>query len=238
MPTIRGPPVSVSFTSVGVEVSFSHGFVLRVQVLERDVVRVALGQPQVEERRSWMVVDSSGDVPYQGRDKTDLSRFSKDALKGMKNKVEENGTIELESEHLMIRAFVKEDVRIECIEKSTGLLFFADAAFDAYRYGEDGGTFRHTLKSNSKTEEYYGFGECSGLLKKNFQRLRVDAKDCMGYDAETSDPLYKHWPYHVTLVNRGDSPSTCYGMLYDTMRRSVFDLGRFGASLHAFGINV
>lgn len=44
----------------------------------------------------------------------------------------------------------------------------------------------------------------------------------MGYDAENTDPLYKHWPYHFTRTGSG----ALYGLLYDTLRTGVFDLGK------------
>ena len=43
----------------------------------------------------------------------------------------------------------------------------------------------------------------------------------MGYDAETSDPLYKHVPFYMCENSVG-----CYGIYYDTSDSAVVDLGR------------
>lgn len=43
----------------------------------------------------------------------------------------------------------------------------------------------------------------------------------MGYDAETSDPLYKHVPFYMCENSVG-----CYGIYYDTSDSAVMDFGR------------
>lgn len=46
--------------------------------------------------------------------------------------------------------------------------------------------------------------------------------DSLGYDAETGDPLYKHWPYLITQ----DAASGIYwSVLYDNIADGTFDLG-------------
>jgi len=39
-------------------------------------------------------------------------------------------------------------------------------------------------------------------LDKQGSRIRLDPKDALGYDAETSDPLYKHHPFYITWNTR------------------------------------
>ena len=67
-------------------------------------------------------------------------------------------------------------------------------------------------------------------LDKHGRRLRTLALDALGYNAETSDPLYKHWPY---LIAR-DAGGTAYGLLYDTLAGATFDLGCEHDNYHGF----
>ena len=48
----------------------------------------------------------------------------------------------------------------------------------------------------------------------------------MGYDAEHSDPLYKHCPYIIVLDEATDGDVTFYAILYDTMQRGEVNLGK------------
>lgn len=221
MPTLTGPPLTVLADDHGVIAHFSNSLLLLVRVLESNLFQVKVGNISTEEKKSWIVVDSTGDVPWEGRDKLDYSRFSSPRIQ---TKSTSYGH-EIETEVLRIQINWTHDVRIQCFHKEHGL-FFSDTQFDAYRFAEEV-DFRHSV-SILDNEEYYGFGEPAGGLNKNGLRLRVDAKDSMGYDAEFSDPLYKHWPYHMTVLPSPtkSNKKICYGLLYDTMRRSVFDLGK------------
>jgi alpha-glucosidase len=72
-------------------------------------------------------------------------------------------------------------------------------------------------------ECYYGFGEKAGLLDKAGQRLRLCNVDALGYDAASSDPLYKHFPFYITFV---PELNLAYGLLYDNLATTTFDLGK------------
>ncbi|MGZ2906237.1 hypothetical protein AAEQ97_26420, partial [Pseudomonas aeruginosa] len=61
------------------------------------------------------------------------------------------------------------------------------------------------------------------------RRLRMSNRDAMGYDARTSDPLYKHLPFYIT--RRPDS-GTCIGLFYDTLADCTFDLGCERSNYH------
>jgi alpha-glucosidase len=50
----------------------------------------------------------------------------------------------------------------------------------------------------------------------------------MGYDARTSDPLYKHLPFYITRRPDG----ACFGLFYDTLSDCVFDLGCERSNYH------
>ncbi len=52
----------------------------------------------------------------------------------------------------------------------------------------------------------------------------MGALDACGYDAETTDPLYKHIPFYLTV--RPDEGGAAVGVFYDNLARAAFDLGK------------
>ena len=44
----------------------------------------------------------------------------------------------------------------------------------------------------------------------------------MGYNAEKSDPLYKHWPFFIAF---DPDLKRAYGVFYDSFARMEFDMG-------------
>ena len=44
--------------------------------------------------------------------------------------------------------------------------------------------------------------------------------DALGYDAELTDPLYKHFPFYITKTE-----NVSFGIFYDNYSISVFDMG-------------
>ncbi|MEL6151304.1 MAG: glycoside hydrolase family 31 protein, partial [Chloroflexota bacterium] len=69
----------------------------------------------------------------------------------------------------------------------------------------------------------YGFGERTGPLNKCGIRMEMRDLDCLGYNAERTDPLYKHFPFYITF---NPELNIAYGLLYDNMATTVFDMGR------------
>ncbi len=84
-------------------------------------------------------------------------------------------------------------------------------------FGE--GNFHYVLRENG--EKIFGLGDKGGDLDKSGRSFRIETSDCMGFDAETSDPLYKHYPFYICENSVG-----CYGIFYDTSDTSYFDFGK------------
>ena len=80
-------------------------------------------------------------------------------------------------------------------------------------------------------DQYFGMGDKTGPLDKHGRRLRTLQLDALGYNGETSDPLYKHWP--MFLGRRRDS-GLCYGIYYDTLSECTFDFGQEFDNYHGF----
>ncbi|GAB4571438.1 MAG: glycoside hydrolase family 31 protein [Anaerolineae bacterium] len=190
---------------------------LVIQTLEPDVVRVWFmpdGAPRLN--RTWAVPGHGGDVPREGRLRTDLSPFGLPSVEAE----EGDSGIWLRTEQLALRVD-PDEMRITW-HTAAGTLFAEDRVRGAYAYDRAGRAVRHTLVRRPG-EHYYGFGEKSGPLDKAGMRFRVDATDALAYNAETSDPLYKHWPFYITFV---PDLNVAYGLFYDNPAVGVFDLGR------------
>ena len=46
---------------------------------------------------------------------------------------------------------------------------------------------------------YYGMGERHSPLQLNERHVRLACVDAMGYNAQASDPLYKHLAYYIAF---------------------------------------
>jgi alpha-glucosidase len=190
---------------------------LRISVLADDLIRVQLwpdGQPRLD--RTWMVVGADGDVPREGRRRDDLSPFPLPAF----DLDAADGVLRLRTAdlHVTIRLNDFRLVWSDAAERP----FAADLIAQAYQYDRRGRAVYHYLVRDPD-EHYYGFGEKAGPLDKAAARLRMHNVDALGYNAETSDPLYKHFPFYITYVPALD---IAYGLFYDNLADSVFDLGR------------
>ncbi|WP_299432237.1 TIM-barrel domain-containing protein [uncultured Meiothermus sp.] len=99
-----------------------------------------------------------------------------------------------------------------------GQAILQDHPQTAYRLTPSG--IRHT-RVQQPTEQYFGLGEISGVLQRNSRRFRLEPRDACNYDAEFSDPLYKHIPLYLTR----HSENCWSALLYDQPHPMVFDFG-------------
>lgn len=113
----------------------------------------------------------------------------------------------------------------------TDVPMLADRATAAYRLPRHGSGFRHALKRDLK-ERYYGFGETSGSADKHGRKLEMGTSDALGYDARSTQPLYKHIPYYATV--RPDLGGRSVGLFYDCLAPGRFDLGQEIDAYHDF----
>ena len=195
----------------------ARGERVTLSVLEHDLIRVRHepdGAPRLD--RTWLIVGPDGDTPREGRLRADLSPFSLPAY----TFAQDGPVHHLHTERLHLTIHT-DRLALEWAD-GADRRFAADLAMHAYAYDARGQAVWHYLE-RATTEHYYGFGEKAGPLDKHGQRLRMLNLNAFYYDAETSDPLYKHWPFYITYVPELD---IAYGLLYDNLATSVFDLGR------------
>ena len=101
-----------------------------------------------------------------------------------------------------------------------GQRLFADRAPLAYSIENEYGAICHYV-SREENEYIYGCGDKGGGINKAKRAFRIETTDCMGYDASSTDPLYKHIPFYICENTVGS-----YGIFYDTSCTSYLDFGK------------
>lgn len=213
-------PGTVTLTGVaGPSLAFAgeHGEHLRVSVLDHDMIRVTHCPDGVSRLdRTWMIVGADGDTPREGRSRDDLSPFACPQFKTSTS----DDQLQLHTDRLALTVNLRE-FGIQWFD-AQGRQFAADTRERAYAYDRHGSAVYHFM-TRRPDEHYYGSGEVSGPLDKTGMRLRMKPADALGYSAEHSDPLYKHWPFYITFI---PALAAAYGLFYDSLAESVFDLGK------------
>jgi alpha-glucosidase len=172
-------------------------------------------------QRTWSFVDRDGACPPEGWQRDALSaviadRFPQQAL----SVTEHDGRLHLTLGEITIIAALSHP----CLAwQIAGRAVCSDNVLIGYVHDARTGRIAHTL-SRDLADCYYGFGEKSGKLNKHSRYLRMRSTDALGYDAEHSDPLYKHVPFYLTLNGYG-AAMRVYGLFYDTPYECAFDMG-------------
>lgn len=194
----------------------------RIYVLETDIVRVFItngDQPKID--KTWLVAPGLEDIPFTGRERQDTSLFSLPAYKTEQDA--DQFYIETAKMRVAIRLDGFQITWYARDEQSGDFVQFAkDRATQAYNFDGSLGEGVYHYLERDRQEQYYGLGEKSGEMNRHGRRYRMHSLDPMGYDAETTDPLYKHIPYYLTY-----QPETkiSFGIFYDNMSQAVFDMG-------------
>jgi alpha-glucosidase len=206
----------VSATAHGIDLSLPDGATFSVQVLEEQLVRVRLRPAGgYLEPRTWAIAPTPGtDVPWEGRARDDLSGFSCPAAQ-VKT---ENGEVTLKTAGLSLR--LRPDPLALHWQDAQGRPLLNDRETSAYFTSSRTGAVRHYL-ARDRAERYYGLGDKTGPLNLHGRRLRTLGLDALGYDPQSGDPLYKHWPFVMTRAPSG----MWWGIYYDTLAACTFDLG-------------
>ncbi len=221
--------MSAKLTSTGAsraEIGLDGGFRLTLFFLDAQLVRALITSPQgLRMPRTWSLSPdlADGSDPIGGRDRLDLTGFPGAPIQAI---TETDGSITIET------ALIKVEVRRSPLALTWSFrpnpegIFqqvLQDRQTQAYRFAREGLGFTHHL-TRDLAEHYYGFGEKSGDANKHGRRLRMRTTDALGYDAETSDPLYKHIPFYLTV--RPDLGGSAVGLFYDNLAHGAFDLGQ------------
>ncbi len=192
----------------------------KIIVLENDIIRILFTDGETFKLdKTWSVAPGQADVPWEGRDRLDTSGFS------LPNYETNQGNDEFSVETSLLKVNVKLDgfkVSWYYREGSEWVNFANDRQTQAYNFdGSLGQGVTHYLKRDLD-EQYFGLGEKTGSVNKHGKRYRMQTIDAMGYDAEFTDPLYKHIPFYIT---RQKNTGFSYGIFYDNLSSAIFELG-------------
>jgi alpha-glucosidase len=220
MATLADPPVFHLAERDGARLVLKadSGETAHIFVLEPEIIRLmVLPDGAMRFPRTWAIAPGQPDVAYEGRDRFDLSDFS---LPDFELTSDEHG-MTVETDCLMLELLWR-NLRCQWSMRvgDAWRTIVADRATQAYDFGWWDGRPRHYLKTLAG-EAYYGLGERSGPMNRAGRRFRLTNLDAMGFDAETSDPLYKHIPFYMTRTAEG----AAFGLFYDTLADCDFDFG-------------
>ncbi|SUW62979.1 Alpha-xylosidase [Buttiauxella agrestis] len=199
-----------------VELSVDGKHRLNLFVLEQGMFRVLIKREnKLALNRTWSIAPES-DVPWEGRDRESLQGF---ALPGFTVE-ERDDTLCISTDKL--RVTVHQPLWLEWEYKNDNgewQLLACDRPTSAYLLNAHGDGVAH-YQRRFKEERYYGLGEKAGPLQRTGKRYEMRNLDAMGYNAESTDPLYKHIPFTITR-----RPDVSFGMFYDNLSSCWLDLG-------------
>ncbi|MCV0424794.1 MAG: alpha-glucosidase [Roseibium sp.] len=198
---------------------------LQVSVLEPALIRVCLlKDSEYRLDRTWAIAPSE-DVPWEGRHRDDVTGFSSPRFSLVRSEQD----VVLETDNLRLTIDKPLTLTWECrVSKVDDWQEIAtDRPQNAYMIGRKDHRKQHFMR-RFQDERYYGLGEKSGALERSGRRYEMRNLDAMGYDARTTDPLYKHIAF--TITDRGALGA--YGLYYDTLAPCWFDLGNEKDNYH------
>ncbi len=172
----------------------------KIMVLEEDIIRILFTDGEkVKLDKTWSVAPGQADVPWEGRDRFDLSVFS----------LPDYDSRQVNDEFIVETSLLKLQVKLDGFkiswfyrEDSEWMNFANDRQTQAYNFdGSLGQGIVHYLKRNLH-EQYFGLGEKAGSVDKHGKRYRMETIDAMGYDAEYTDPYINiyHFILHGTRI--------------------------------------
>ena len=219
--TLSNPPLfALSDRAPGrVTLTADTGAVAHLFVLEEDVARLLLlAEGTVTSPPSWAVCPGGSDIAEPGRDRMDVSGFACPDF----TVDEADGTLVIATTRLRITIRLH---GFHCTwEQRDGdgwRLMTKDRPTQSYDFGWWDGRAYHYAERRAG-ERFYGLGDKSGDCDRAGRSFRMNTLDAMGYDAETSDPLYKAIPYFLVA----DAEGCCHSEFYDTNAEASFDFGR------------
>lgn len=186
----------------------------RIDFIDKSCIRVAIYKNGTVMMPTFCI-NPNNIHTSNGRSRLDTSGFSmySPAVTSQKDKdiftFDNEIQIELETENFLLSCY-------KCGNK-----LFCDRPPLAYNFENEFGTGNYHYISREPEEKIYGLGDKGGRLNKTGRTFRIETTDCMGYDASSTDPLYKHIPFYIC-----ENAVGCYGIFYDTSDTSYIDFGK------------
>ncbi|RCW55395.1 TIM-barrel domain-containing protein [Halanaerobium sp. ST460_2HS_T2] len=199
---------------------------VKVFVLEKDMMRIMFIRDKLTLEKTWMVAPNLEDIPYQGRDRLDISPFSLPEY----NYYQQKNFFVIETDLLKAKINLNGfKVNWYASWDNKWIKIAADRKTQSYNLNQHFGKGIYHYLEKDENDIYYGLGEKAGEIEKNDKRYRMTTIDAMGYDAEKSDPLYKYIPFYIT---RNTKSEISYGIFYDNLSEAVFDFAKEKDNYH------
>lgn len=182
---------------------------IRLDFISKSAVRVAMFK-DCDKLLPTYNVNPKNEFSAVGRDRLSTDGFSMYSPKTNGNEFEFGNGITIKvRENDFSLSYYKNDK-----------LLFSDRNPYPYNFNNEfGKDFIHYI-SREENERIFGLGDKGGELNKSGRAFRIETADSMGYNAKTTDILYKHIPFYICENSVG-----CYGIFYDTSAVSYMDLG-------------
>lgn len=185
-------------------------------VLEDNLFRVLIKRHgKLALDRTWSIAPQE-DVPWEGRDRLSVAGFSLPSYQ-----LQQDGdSLCLVSAQL--RVTIHQPLWLEweyCNAAGQWLPLAEDRPTSAYLLNAHGDGVAHYQRRYTG-ERYYGLGEKTGDLERSGRRFEMRNLDAMGYNAASTDPLYKHIPFTITRRQ-----NVSFGLFYDNLSSCWLDLG-------------
>lgn len=197
----------------GVTLQVDGKHTLHVIVLEEHLWRVWL-QPFGDTRldRTWMLADA----PMEGRDRASRAGFSCPPVQ-----IEHGEALTISGKAL--RLVIHQPLALEWQEKTADgwRTIACDRKSGAYQIGHSRPDIAHYMALDN-ADFITGLGEKAGMVNRIGNSYEMRSLDAMGYNAESTDPLYKHWPFYQVRTKEGAH----YGLFYDNLATCRFDMGK------------
>ena len=187
---------------------------LQISLVSQHVARVSIKRNQCWRLpKTWSIAPGLDDVPYEGshRDLLGFPEAKELSLFQDSNSSFRLGPyirVQVETSPLRLSWFYKGHLILE--DRHSGAYYFSDKTYSHQHYTK-----------REKAYSFFGLGEKAGKLEKSLQSFEMKNLDAMGYDAQTTDPLYKHIPFYQVKTQHG-----FYGLFYDNFSTSYFNFGK------------
>lgn len=91
-----------------------------------------------------------------------------------------------------------------------------------FRNSADQSWFARINEPLNEDDRFFGLGDKSGVPDRRGRRVRMFSRDSLGYDAKTSDPLYKSIPF---FIKQNPVSGAICGFFYPEAQINAIDLG-------------
>lgn len=181
---------------------------LRVEALTDSLLRVLVKKNgRCRLNRTWSIARGEAEVPWEG--------WKRECLPGGRAAFELSED-SFQTGDLEIR-FASEPYCWELLHQGRSVL--KERTTGALAFGRKDNRLWHFLQLKEHSR-FYGLGERTGEMDRRGRSFELRNVDPMGYDARTSDPLYKHIPFYIEQHSHG-----FVGVFYDNYANARLNFG-------------